>query len=394
MGVTGSAIVDAVGSWFAGDAGAAVATDALATEGSAAALGIPAADLAAGGAAADVAGGSAAALGLSEADFAAGGGGALAGDTAMGGAAGILGAADSSAASDALGLTAADVGAGSALAPAGGAADFSGAGGFGGGATGAGGMFLPVTGADVTGLSGGMAPLGGDMAAAFGMDSAPTMAADTTFADFSPDFTSDAFVSPDVTLPGAADGGMDAFMAPGGGMFDKFGNWVGAHLGTAGILGLDALTAFRHPQLPSAGKTAQGGATQEVTAAQGIIASGGTSSPQWSTMKASIDASINQEMAAAKAQLEQTAANNGMGGANSMVVQQQLQQMTTTAEAKRQELYAQALGQIVSQAVTMMANGDQTLGGIAQMQLQQSGEAQANASQIAEMALLLSEGGG
>lgn len=390
-----------VGATAGSGAGAGLALDA----GADTALAGGAADALAGGAASGTAMGGAAgtlgaadsalasqALGYSAADV--GGDAAIAGgagDTAMGGAAGTLGAADSSAASTALGYSAADV------APALTGADLA-AGGFGDvGAGGAGASFLPVTGADAPGGMGALGGfgdflgIGGDAGlgantgfeagefAGGGLDTGIGVDAGATGGDFSGWGANQGFEGSEY---GAGSSGSS-------GVLGQAGDWLGGHKALAGLLGMDALNALRRPALPSAGKTAQGASTAEVNQALGIIQSGGTSSPQWAVDKASIDASINQQMQAAQAQLEQTAATNGMGGKNSMVVQQQLQKMGSDMEAKRQELYAQALQQITTQAVTMLSGGNQTLGGIAQMQLQQDSEAQSAVSNMAEMALLL-----
>lgn len=391
-----------VGATAGSGAGAGLALDAAGTDaalaGGAGAVGAGAADATAMGGAAGTLGAAdsaaaSSALGYSAADV--GGDAAIAGGTAMGGSAGTLGAADSSAASTALGYSAADV------APALTGGDLAGAG-FGDvGGGGAGASFLPVTGADAPGGMGALGGfgdflgIGGDAGAGAGLG------ADAGFE--AGEFAGggiDAGLGADAGAGGGfsgwgADQGFEAgeYGAGSGGgssgLLGQAGDWLGGHKALAGMLGMDALNALRRPALPSAGKTAQGASTAEVNQALGIVQSGGTSSPQWAVDKSSIDASINEQMQAAQAQLEQTAATNGMGGKNSMVVQQQLQKMSSDMEAKRQELYAQALQQITSQAVTMLSGGNQTLGGIANMQLQQESDAQAAVSQMAEMALLL-----
>ena len=61
-------------------------------------------------------------------------------------------------------------------------------------------------------------------------------------------------------------------------------------------------------------------------------------------------------------------------------------------EQQRQALYLQAQQQNVAQAVTVLTGGNQVLDQIAQMQLNQSDQARAAASQTAELALLLASG--
>lgn len=376
-GKTGAEAATAAGT----DALAAGAADATAMGGAAGLLGAAdsaAADAALGLTASDV-GGSAIA-----GDALAGGlgaGTALAGDTAMGGAAGTLGAADSSAASAALGLNAGDV-AGTSGATAGLGA--------GGGST-----FLPVTG---SATADGTMALGGDMAQAFGLGDAGagTTAVDASMGGFDPAVA--GIVTPDVTLPAAADGGIDAFSS-GGGLWDSItggagdvAKFIGQHptgIAQTGLLGLSLLEGRKTPPLPGQANTASNAATSEVQQAEGILASGGTSSPQWATMKASIDAQVEQELNTAIAQMQQSAATNGMGGASSGVVQQQIATLQQRAIAAKEQMYSQALTSIVSQAASELSGGNQVLTQIAGMQMDADQEARQLAGEIAQYGIML-----
>ena len=165
--------------------------------------------------------------------------------------------------------------------------------------------------------------------------------------------------------------------------------WAENNPAQAALLGISGFNVLHTPALPSAAQTALGSSTQAVEQAQGILASGGTSSPLWASSKASIDQNIDAQLKNATEALMQNAANSGMGGANSAVVQQQINSMRQQAETQRQTMYNQTLQQIVSQAVSELSGGNQTLGSIAQMQMSQSAQAQQAASQTAELALLL-----
>jgi hypothetical protein len=74
-------------------------------------------------------------------------------------------------------------------------------------------------------------------------------------------------------------------------------------------------------------------------------------------------------------------------------VQQQIAQMTANLNVQRQQLYAQAQQQNVTNALAELSGGDSVLTSIGATQLQQSEEAQALAAQTAELALLLQSGG-
>lgn len=171
--------------------------------------------------------------------------------------------------------------------------------------------------------------------------------------------------------------------------FGKVGEWAMKNPAQAGMLGLSGINALHTPQLPGAAKSALNASSSAVQQAQGILASGGTSSPQWQTQKGAIDQSIDASLRNAIEQMVQQAQNSGQGGRDSAVVQQQINRLQQQADTQRQQLYSQALSQIVSNAVAEMSGGNATLGSIAQMQMAGSQEARQSAAQTAELALLL-----
>ena len=237
--------------------------------------------------------------------------------------------------------------------------------------------FLPVT-------SGGAA-LSADMANALGIQQglgASPAVAPTGVSPSVPDFGGTGM---DPATVGPDSNWLDKLQALGG----KAMTWAGNNPLSTAALGLTAKNLLTTPKLPSAAQTAFGASSAAVQQAEGILNSGGTSSPQWTTMKASIDSQIDQQLKTAMAQMQQTAANNGQGGANSAVVQQQMAALQQQATAQKEQLYSKALSDIVSQALTEMTGGDQTLGQIAQLQLGQSNNATQTASQTANLALQL-----
>jgi hypothetical protein len=186
-------------------------------------------------------------------------------------------------------------------------------------------------------------------------------------------------------------GPMDIASQSGG-----LGSWLSnaKNVGTAGMLGLSLKNALSKPKLPGASQTASAGATQAVQGATSTIQSGGTATPEWGSQKASIDATIDQQITQQTEAIQQAAANSGQGNQNSGIVQQQIAQMTSNANTQRQQLYAQAQQQNVQAALSELSGGDATLTSIGNMQLQQSQEAQQLAAQTAEMALMLQTGTG
>lgn len=183
--------------------------------------------------------------------------------------------------------------------------------------------------------------------------------------------------------------------APGAGQGGGIGSWLSnpKNAATAGLLGLSLKNALTTPKLPGADATASAAAQQAVKGATSVVQSGGTATPEWGSQKASIDATINQQIQQQTEAIMQAAASSGEGNQNSGIVQQQIAQMTQNANVQRQNLYAQAQQQNVSNALSELSGGDQVLTSIGNTQLQQSEEAQALAAQTAEMALLLQSGG-
>jgi hypothetical protein len=182
----------------------------------------------------------------------------------------------------------------------------------------------------------------------------------------------------------------------GGGLGGDLSKWFSSpkNIGTAGLLGLSLKNALTKPSLPSADTTASNAATQAVQSATSVVQSGGTATPEWASQKASIDATINQQIQQQTQAIMQAAASSGEGNQNSGIVQQQIAQMTANANTQRQQLYAQAQQQNVSNALSELNGGDQVLTSIGNTQLQESEQAQALAAQTAELALLLQSGTG
>src|SRR6202034_565189 len=109
---------------------------------------------------------------------------------------------------------------------------------------------------------------------------------------------------------------------------------------SAGLLGLSLKNALSKPKLPGALSTAEGNAGTASQGALSTIQSGGTATPEWSSQKASIDATINQQIQQQTQAIMQAAASSGEGGKNSGIVQQQIAQMTQNANVQRQNLYS------------------------------------------------------
>jgi hypothetical protein len=206
--------------------------------------------------------------------------------------------------------------------------------------------------------------------------------------------TSGAFDPSSVTSP-------DAVSVQGPSLADQaetkageFGKWLESpkNAATAGLLGLSAKNALTTPKLSAASQAAEANAAAEAKGALPIIQSGGTATPEWASQKASIDATINNQIQQQTEAIMQAAASSGEGGQNSGIVQQQIAAMTQQANLQRQQLYSQAQAQNVQQAVSEISGGDSTLTSIGSTQLQQSEQAQQLAAQTAEMALLLQTG--
>ena len=174
----------------------------------------------------------------------------------------------------------------------------------------------------------------------------------------------------------------------------ELGKWLSnpKNAATAGLLGLSAKNALTQPGLPGADKAAQANAAALSAQALPVVQSGGTATPEWASQKASIDATVDDEIKQQTQAIMQAAASSGEGGQNSGIVQQQIAAMTQKANLNRQQLYAQAQQQNVSAALSALSGGDSTLTSIGSTQLQQSEQAQQLAAQTAEMALLLQTG--
>lgn len=192
-------------------------------------------------------------------------------------------------------------------------------------------------------------------------------------------------------LPAATTPGTAAPAQPSWG--SQLGKWLANPKNdiTAGMLGLSAVSALSPPKLPGAAQTALGASGPAVQQAQAMIQAGGMSGPIWTQQKASIDASIDQQIAQLKQQVQQNASNMGAGGANSGLVQQQISQQVAQLEQQRQTLYAQAAEQNVQNAVAELTGGNQTLTGIAQLQYNQSQQAQQQAQKLAQLAALINQ---
>jgi hypothetical protein len=172
------------------------------------------------------------------------------------------------------------------------------------------------------------------------------------------------------------------------------GSWLSnaKNVGTAGMLGLSLKNALSKPKLTSADATASAAATDAVKSADAVINSGGTATAEWGSQKASIDATINQQIQQQTEAIQQAAANSGQGNQNSGIVQQQIAQMTANANTQRQTLYSQQQQANVSAALSELSSGDATLTSIGNAELKQSEEAQQLAAQTAELALQLQTG--
>jgi hypothetical protein len=157
---------------------------------------------------------------------------------------------------------------------------------------------------------------------------------------------------------------------------------------TAGLLGISGLQALSKPKLPQAAQDLQKTAGPGAAAATSVIQSGGTGSPAWTTQKASIDATIDQQIKEQTQAMLQNAQNSGTG-ADSQVTQQQINKLKTQLETQRQTLYAQAQAQNVQAALSELGISDQALSQVANTQFQQSAQARQGAAQTASLAIML-----
>jgi len=163
-------------------------------------------------------------------------------------------------------------------------------------------------------------------------------------------------------------------------------NFIKKNPGTAAQLLGTAYAASHKPSLPGSLKSLQSTELANVQSAQGVINSGGQSSPNWQAQKTTIDQTIDQQVQQATQALLQRAANSGLDP-NSMVVQQQIAQLTQQATTQKNQLYQQALQQNVNEAMSLLSGGSQTLTQIGNTQLQQDQQAQNLIAQLAGGAL-------
>lgn len=189
------------------------------------------------------------------------------------------------------------------------------------------------------------------------------------------------------SLGSAAVGATPAASSSGlSGIGNSLLGWAEKNPGTAAQLGLGAYEATQKPALPSADKALLSESQANIASATGIINSGGTSSPNWGAQKAAIDQSIQTQVTQGTQAILQQAANNGMGQ-NSLVVQQQINQLKINASTQQQQLYQQAQAQNVSQAMSLLSGGNQALASIGNTQYQQDQQAQQLVAQLGGAAL-------
>jgi hypothetical protein len=340
------------------------------------------------------------------------GAGALIGGAAFGGFGGTGGAP--------LGAEGSSIGSGAVLDPTGlGAGDIAfSSGGLGLSSAAAGGAILDPTGLGAGEVPGAaVAPAGGATPISMLNASSPTTALDPatatalgistndsvfggpafqsaggTMAGGAPTFGENAFGGGYVGEPTGQWGGptgMDA--GAGAGALDTTAAWLkklGLTPATAGLLGVSAAQALSKPKLPQAAQDLQKQGTAGAAAASGVIQSGGTSGPAWATQKASIDATIDQQLKEQAQAMLQQAQNSGVG-ADSQVTQQQINKLKTQLETARQQLYAQAQAQNVQNALKELGISDQALAQVADTQFRQSAAARQGAAQTASLALML-----
>lgn len=193
---------------------------------------------------------------------------------------------------------------------------------------------------------------------------------------------------PDQTIT-PEDNGIDPTKTPGAmGQIKKTLNDLGLSPATAAMLGISGAQALSTPKLPAAANTLSNIAGPGATAASATIQSGGTSSPAWATQKASIDATIDQQIQQQTEAMVQQAVNSGQG-ADSQVVQQQVNKLKNDLETQRQTLYAQAQQQNVTAALSELGISDQALSSIASTQFSQDNQAKSAAASTAQNALIL-----
>jgi hypothetical protein len=147
-------------------------------------------------------------------------------------------------------------------------------------------------------------------------------------------------------------------------------------------LGSELYGLLNKPGLPGAAKTALGAAGPAVQQAQAMISSGGQGSPLWGQQKGAIDAQIDQQIENMSRAIQQTQQNTSGQGANSAATQAMIADATSKLNVQRQQMYQAALQQNVSNAVAELTGANQTLMGIANLQLQEDQYAEQLANAI------------
>jgi hypothetical protein len=195
-----------------------------------------------------------------------------------------------------------------------------------------------------------------------------------------PGFQRDAFDAATIVPESAGPGALDTMR--------EYLKKLGLTPATAGLLGISAAQGLSKPKLPQAAQDLQKQGTAGAAAASGVIQSGGTSGPAWATQKASIDATIDQQLKEQTQAMLQQAVNSGTG-ADSQVTQQQINKLKNQLETVRQQMYQQAQAQNVQAALQELGISDAALANVANTQFQQSAQARAGAAQTAGLALML-----
>jgi hypothetical protein len=390
MGVTATAIGDWLGTFFATDAG--VAAGAGAAD---AGVGLTAAESAGLGASLDAS--TAAALSTDAAAIAGGT------DAALGaGAVGTGVGAGASLGEGEAGLQTINIGASSLAGAGAGGGGGSGFGALGVAAPGAASMLLPSGGSvtspnqvtpaqkDTSFIPTNSADpqvLGNDLQNLLGVQDQLDAATPQTLGQLA----SNPGISDISFDPNSASLGADTINSPNTGqdLLDWFKN--PKNLATAGLLGMSAGNILNPAKLPPTARTAAGIAGPEASQAQAVIASGGTAGPAWAQQKASIDATINEQIQQQTEALMQAAANSGMQGPGvpTGVTQQQIATMTSQLNTQRQQLYEQALAQNVNEAISELTGANSVLMGSANLQYQEDLHAQELALQAAALAAKL-----
>lgn len=238
----------------------------------------------------------------------------------------------------------------------------------------------PEVGARLDGLSSSISTMGFDTSTGMVSGGAPT------FGDASGDtgFAGGGTSSDGGTSTGMSDVGGEDVLDKGAALLKK----LGLSPATAAMLGISGFQAFSKPKIPDAANKLQAGASPAADQANSVIQSGGTSSPAFATQKASIDATIDQQIKEQSEAMLQQAVNSGQG-ADSQLTLQQINKLKTQLETQRQTLYAQAAQQNVSAALQQLGISDQALAQVANAQFASDNQAKTSASETAKMALML-----